>query len=196
MKVLLVLAHPRQDSYGAALADQARRALEAAGHDVDFCDLYREGFDPVLTAEEESGHHDAGHARPAVSDHTARLLAADALVLVFPQWWFNVPAILKGWFDRVLAPGIAFEPTSGVGSIRGKLDNIRKLWCITTTGSPGWVVRVIARNPVKRQLKTGIGLICARGHSFRILGHYGVDGSSAGDRDRFLAKVRERFARF
>ncbi len=113
-RVLLVHAHPLSGSFSAALANAAAAGLEHAGHEVDRLALYddqgRPALQPCLTAEERAGYM-ARDPYPAPADDTRalvhRLQRADALVLVYPTWWFNLPAVLKGWVDRTFLPGVA-----------------------------------------------------------------------------------------
>lgn len=123
MNVLIVHAHPEPTSFVAAMTATARAALEAAGHRVEVADLYAEEFDPVAgrhdfrtvadparfhyqTEQEHASRHD-GYADDLRREQ-ARVAAADLLLFVFPLWWGGMPAILKGWFDRVLAYGFAY----------------------------------------------------------------------------------------
>ena len=76
---------------------------------VDDCDLYAEGFNPVMSAEERRHYHDATRNRAPVAGYVERLLAAEALILCHPTWCFGPPAILKGFLDRVLMPGVSFD---------------------------------------------------------------------------------------
>ena len=122
MHILLVLAHPLAESFAAAVAGTARETLEEAGHTVDVLDLYRENFDPRLTASERAGYFDIPYDSSGVANLVARLKAAEGLILVFPQWWFNFPAILKGFFDRVLAPGVAFSHDPSGGRLLPRLE--------------------------------------------------------------------------
>ena len=117
MRVLLILAHPVPESFAASIARTARETLEADGHSVDLLDLYAENFDPRLTVDERRSYFEDPCDTSRVAGHVARLQAAEALVLVFPQWWFNLPAILKGFFDRVFAPGVAFRHDKAGGRI-------------------------------------------------------------------------------
>lgn len=139
---LVVLAHPEPSSFAAALAHTAAGALETAGWDVTLVDLYREGFDPVLSERDfthrlvaerlqpmdEQAHAAAeGTFAPDLARHIRLFEAADLLLLVSPMWWFSVPAMLKGWIDRVFANGVAYRypevpAWSGfLGSKRGML---------------------------------------------------------------------------
>ena len=115
MRVLLLFCHPVEDSYHAALHRTACSALERAGHEVDDCDLYAEGFCPVLSREERIGYHDIGSNCAPVRGYVERLLAAEALVLCFPVWNFGPPAMLKGFLDRVFLPGVSFHSRRAAG---------------------------------------------------------------------------------
>ena len=188
MKLLLILAHPIEDSFNASVAATAREALLAGGHEVDWLDLYREDFDPRLTASERASYFTAPYDGSAVAPLIARLRAADGLVLVFPQWWFGFPAILKGYFDRVFAPGVAFSHSDSGGIVRG-LTNIRLLYALTTTGSPWWVARLVG-DPVRRTLRRVIATMCAKGVRFRMLSLHDMDRVRGSKRRAYLERVR------
>ncbi|HSH70426.1 MAG TPA: NAD(P)H-dependent oxidoreductase [Deferrisomatales bacterium] len=106
MRISLILAHPHPGSFNHALAAAAAGELRGRGHEVLFHDLCAEGFDPLLPA----GEIPAG-ALPgsAVAEHCREIAAADGIVVVHPNWWGMPPAILKGWVDRVLRPGVAYR---------------------------------------------------------------------------------------
>ena len=106
MQVLVILCHPEPGSFNHAVTASVTDALAAAGHEVLFHDLYREGFDPVLSpAELHRGVSFDEH----VQQHAAELEASGGFVLIHPDWWGQPPALLKGWVDRVLRPGVAYE---------------------------------------------------------------------------------------
>ncbi len=117
-RFLVVLAHPLPESFAASASRTVVEALEGQGHTVDVLDLYAEDFDPRLSAVERAAYMEPGY-QPAedVSGIVARLKAADGLILVFPQWWFNLPAIMKGFIDRIFVPGVAFEHDKAGGRI-------------------------------------------------------------------------------
>ena len=116
-RFLVVLAHPLPESFAASAAKTVVETLEAKGHTVDLLDLYAEDFDPRLTAAERAAYMEPGYQPTEVSGIVERLKAADGLVLVFPQWWFNLPAIMKGFIDRIFVPGVAFgHDQAGGGS--------------------------------------------------------------------------------
>jgi NAD(P)H dehydrogenase (quinone) len=110
MKFSLILAHPGPSSFNHAIAETARQTLVRNGHTVFFHDLYAESFDPVLPAHEIS----EGAALPAeIARHCAEIATADGIIVVHPNWWGQPPAILKGWIDRVIRPGVAYEFLDG-----------------------------------------------------------------------------------
>jgi NAD(P)H dehydrogenase (quinone) len=108
MHVMVILAHFSQESFNAAIAAAVRAALERNGHEIYFHDLYREGFDPLMHEREKP--RDAS-LPPVVRAHCDELRRSDGLVVVHPNWWGQPPAILKGWIDRVIRPGVAYEFT-------------------------------------------------------------------------------------
>jgi NAD(P)H dehydrogenase (quinone) len=147
MNVLVVLAHPEPRSFNGALRDTALATLQAAGHRVAQSDLYAMGWHPVL-GPGDFPQRDAGaafNAQQAQRDAVAALAQAedvraeqhkiadaDLVILIFPLWWFGVPAILKGWIDRVFAVGVAYG--GGRWFDRGAYRGKRALIC-TTTGA-------------------------------------------------------------
>ncbi|MFC6880948.1 MULTISPECIES: NAD(P)H-dependent oxidoreductase [Actinomadura] len=151
-KVLWLFAHPEPRSLNASLRDEGLHTLKELGHDVQESDLYAMGWNPVVTAadfaRDPAGRLRVGdaseraHATGRLSDdilaEQRKLAWADTVVLQFPLWWHGPPAILKGWFDRVLVQGFAFGLTDGEGRPRrygdGGLAGKRAL-AITTVGA-------------------------------------------------------------
>ncbi len=112
MLVSVILAHPCRGSFNHAIAEAAVTALRECGHVVAFHDLYAENFDPLLPCGEIS--RDAP-LPPPIAAHCAEVAAAGGLVVIHPDWWGMPPAILKGWIDRVLRPGVAYRFLEGDG---------------------------------------------------------------------------------
>jgi NAD(P)H dehydrogenase (quinone) len=147
MHVLVVYAHPEPKSFNGALLEAGLDALQAAGHEVRVSDLYAMGFDPVSDRrnftgakdpayfkqqQEESHAAQASGFAPVLSLEMGKLAWCDLLVLQFPLWWFGLPAILKGWVDRVFAMGVAYG--SGRWYSRGVFAGKRAILCLTTGG--------------------------------------------------------------
>lgn len=131
MRVLIVYAHPNPASFCHALLRRVESALREAGHEVRVKDLYAEGFNPVLSAAELGALND-GRVPEIIAHEQAHLVWAEGLVLIHPLWWFGVPAILKGWFDKTLTHGFAFE--YGAQGARGLLP-ARSALVLITAGS-------------------------------------------------------------
>lgn len=193
MRILMVACHPRADSYSAALREAARTALQAAGHQVVLRDLYAEGFAPAMSAAEHARCHDAGRNEAGIEDHVADLRTAEALVLVYPTWWYGMPAMLKGWFDRIWLAGIAFR--LGEGAIQPLLTNIRRIAVVTTYGSPRWLLWAIGW-PDRRLMGRGIRRLCARGCRLDWLYLHRMDRQAAPAQQRFLVRVAGHFRRW
>jgi len=126
----VVLAHPRTGSFNHAVAEAAVQGLAQTGYAVRLHDLYAEAFDPCLHASEIEA---TTFADPLAARHASELLEADAIVVVHPSWFFQVPAILKGWVDRVVREGVAF--TMGEHGVEGRLRAGRAL-IVTTANDP------------------------------------------------------------
>ncbi|MGP6086261.1 NAD(P)H-dependent oxidoreductase [Antarctobacter jejuensis] len=163
MHVRLVTAHPLPDSLTHRFAANLRADLEARRHSVDMLDLYAAGFDPVLTAEERARYYG-----PPFPDQTG-LQDLDGLILVFPTWWFGLPAILKGWIDRTFLPGVAYQHAGDGGALKPALPRLRSVLAVTTMGAPALYDHLIARRPVFHALKHGIVKPCAPNARFRLL---------------------------
>jgi len=194
VRVLVVYVHPDPGSFIAAVRDRAVGALTDVGHDVELCDLYAEGFEPRLSRDERLAHHDPPESKPAIAPHAARLRRADALVLVYPTWWGGLPAMLKGWIDRVWIEGVAYTLPTGSNRIRAGLRNIGRFAIITTHGSPKWV-NVLQGEPGKHQLRRGVRVLCRPLMRSRWIAYYGIDRSTPADRSAFLDRVERAMRR-
>ena len=193
MRILLVYCHPRPDSFAAALRDAAIEALRAGGHEVELRDLYAEDFRPAMDEAERGWHHTIGENLGGIEDHVAALRRAEALLLVYPTWWYGMPAMLKGWFDRVWVPGVAWQLGDGV--IQPCLTNIRRFGVITTYGSPLWLLWALFW-PDRRVLGGGLRRLCGPGCKMDWLYLTMMDTRPAADRATFIAKVRARLSRW
>ena len=195
MRVLVIYAHPLADSFAGALHRTVVEALIGAGHEVDDCDLYAIGFDPVLTAPERRAHNTQHPDLSAVEHHVERVRAADALVLCFPVWWYGMPAILKGYFDRVWINGVAFHLHAG-GRMEPGLHRLKKIWVVCTYGAPWWLIKLGLRDPVRAVIHTGIRGLCTRHVKSRFFALYSIESKTSVETGRFLDKVRRAFAQF
>ena len=111
MRVLVIYCHPVAESFAAAAHARVLQALADGGHTVTDVDLYAEDFDPVMSRQERLDYQDTARNTRTVRKYDEQLAAAEAIVLVYPAWWHGMPAMLKGYFDRVWLPGVAFDVT-------------------------------------------------------------------------------------
>ncbi len=191
MQVVVVLAHPNSDSFSHAIADRACAVLRGAGHEVQVLDLYALGFRASMSLDDHvayRGDHPA--IDPMVADHGALVLRADALVFVYPTWWSSLPAILKGWLERVMVPGVAFGFNDN-GKVRPELTNVRRIVGISTYGSPRSYVRLIndnGRRTLTRALRLSTGLRTRTSW----LGLFAIDSATATQRSQFLDRVEQK----
>jgi NAD(P)H dehydrogenase (quinone) len=148
MRVLVVYSHPVETSFNAALHEEVVRNLRIAGHEVDDCDLYAESFDPVLSREERLGYHEVPSNRRPVQRYVDRLQWAEAIVFCFPTWCFGLPAMLKGFFDRVFVPGVAFDLTDP-RHVKPSLTHLKRISAVVTYGRPRWTAFLMGDPPRK-----------------------------------------------
>lgn len=194
MRVLVVYCHPVPESFCAALRDTAVEAIRAKGCEARVVDLYAEDFDPVMRGDERRGYNERAPQDSALGPHIEHLRWAEALVFVYPTWWYGVPAMLKGWLDRVWAKDVAFALTDS-GRIVPLMGHIRKIAVVTTCGAPRWWSHVVG-HPGRKLILRGIRALCARRCKTLFAAHYLMDASTPATRAAFLAEVRRKIERF
>jgi len=148
MRVLYVYCHPLPESFHAAIRAKALAALAAAGHEVDLLDLYAEKFDPVLSEDARRHYHDTSRNQIGLESYVARLTSAEAIILQFPTWCFGAPAMLKGFFDRLIMPGVAFD-ISDPAHVKPMLRNLKRIIGIVTYGRPRYMALWMGDPPRK-----------------------------------------------
>lgn len=193
MRALVVVCHPAQSCFTRAAAAAAVRGLERAGHRIVVLDLYQMGFDPAMSATEHRAYHGD---RPVVDRLVTRsvdeLRTADLLVFVYPTWWSSLPAMLKGWLEKTMVPGVAFV-FDGANKVRPGLQNVRRIVGITSYGSSRWYVKAIndnGRRTLLRALRLNTGVRTRR----TWLAFYRIDSSTTAAREAFLARIEQRMA--
>lgn len=191
----MVWAHPRHGSYSDALCRTVLGALERAGHEATLLDLYAESYQPVMGRDEWRAYR-AHTPVPdeVVTRHLAALDGVEQLVVVYPTWWFGMPAMLKGWLERTMLPGVAFAFDER-GRVRPALG-LRSIVGVTTYGSPHWYVRLIG-DAGRRTIMRAVRLSCVQPWRVRTtwLGLYGLDRADADRRAAFLRRVDQRLGR-
>ena len=195
MLIQVVHCHPLSDSFSHATFDTVVKGLESKGHDVVATDLYAVGFDPVMSKPERESYMGNDYRGEAVVYYLELLKKVDGFILCYPHWWFSMPAMLKGYVDRVWAPGAAFVYDPVDRHLVPNLGNIRLFGVVTTYGSPWWIVRGLVRDAGRHAVMRGMRPMCARDAETFYLAHYDMDHSTERSRSSFLSKVEKRVSR-
>lgn len=194
-RALVIVAHPCGDSFCHAAAAAAERGLVAAGHEVTTLDLYAVGFRAAMSVDERLAYEsDTPVLDPQVEEHVDLLRSAETLVFVYPSWWSGLPAILKGWLERTLVPGVAFTFDERTGRVRPGLRHVRNIVGVSTWGSTRPVALLINDNG-RRVLSRALRMACGWRARPRWLALYRMDTASADDRASFVRHVEDRLAR-
>jgi putative NADPH-quinone reductase len=155
MRVAIVFNHPYGGSYCSAILDAITKGLQTAGHEIDLIHLDHEGFNPVMTEADLAAFKNRKPIDPKVIEYKQRLDRADHLVFIFPIWWELMPALAKGFIDKVIFPGVAYDYTSkGYGMIP-LFKNIKSVTVITTMNTAGIVYRLIFGNAIRKAIMVG-----------------------------------------
>ena len=194
MVILVLLAHPDPASFNHAIAEAACQRIEDNGHRLIFHDLYREAFDPILPAAEIP----AQACLPAVIDaHCRELSCADGIVIVHPNWWGQPPALLKGWVDRVVRPGVAYrflEGDSGEGIPVGLLK-ARSALIFNTANTPENRELSVFKDPLDLLWRHCIFELCGVADIYRTMFRVVVT-STPEERAAWLAHVADVIDRY
>ena len=193
--VLLVIAHPCADSFCHAAAQSALGALVGADHAVDVIDLYADGFRAAMSLDERIAYESVDPILdPLVREYSNRLLRAQILVFVYPTWWSGLPAILKGWLERVMVPGVGFTFDERTGKVRPGLGHVRRIVGISTYGSPRSYVRLVNDNG-RRMLTRALWMSCGLRVRRRWHGLYAMDTATDAQRKAFLERIERSMAK-
>ena len=188
---LVVHAHPSPDSFNAHLARVACDALDRS-HRVELIELYGQAFRPVMDADELHDYDRSVSMPPDVVRHAALVSEAETLVFVYPTWWMSLPAILKGWLERVVVPGVAFTLGPG-GGITPALDSVRRIVGVTTYGSPRWRMLLVGDGG-RRILHRALRMTVPHRVERIWLGLHDTDASTPGQREAFARRVHDRLS--
>ena len=150
MRILYIYCHPLPESFHPAIREVALAGLNEAGHEIDLFDLYAERFDPVLSEDGPRHCHDETRNRAGLESYVGRLTAAEAIVMQFPTWCFGMPAMLKGFCDRLLVPGVAFD-LADPAHVKPLLTDVAKIAGIVTYGRL-WHMAKWMGDPLKKMV--------------------------------------------
>lgn len=189
MKILVILGHPDPESFNHAVASVVCESLRNNGHSIMFHDLYAEKFDPILTKEELPEN---GFIPDSISRHCTELHSADGIVIIHPNWWGQPPALLKGWIDRVIRPGVAYRFAEGVGGegIPEGLLKARAAVVFNTSNTPDEREYAVFGDPLEAIWKRCIFALCGV-HTIRRRTFNVVITSTLAQRRQWLNEAQE-----
>jgi putative NADPH-quinone reductase len=157
MNIHIIIDHPWRGSFNYAILEAFSEGLDQAGHSIDLLDLNQEEFNPVFSAAELALYANGGSLDPNIDNYQQRLMAADFLAMIFPIWWYVMPARLKGWMDKVLLPGFAFSKGQYPEPM---LKHIKGGMILTTSAVSNEVIRETYHNALDWVLCKGTLAFC------------------------------------
>jgi putative NADPH-quinone reductase len=162
MKVAIVFNHPYDGSYCNAILNSVSSGLKKANHEIDLIHLDKDNFDPVMRAKDLEAFSKAKYQQtnsfpsldPIVLDYKQRLENAEHLVFIFPIWWELMPALTKGFIDKVIFPGIAYDYAKETKMVC-RMKNLKGMTVITTMNTPSIIYRLVFGNAIQKAIMTG-----------------------------------------
>jgi len=194
MHIAIVFNHPHDGSFCNALLQAVTKGLQVAGHEVDLLHLDRDGFNPVMTAADLKAFRDKSPIDPQVLAYKDRLARADHIVFIFPIWWELMPALTKGFIDKVVFPGVAYDYTNPQNTrMRPLWTNLKGVTVITTMNTPGWLYGTLFGNAIKKALI--LGTFFKMGYrNLKWISFNEVKSVPRAKREKWLLQVEQRFA--
>jgi NAD(P)H dehydrogenase (quinone) len=177
------------ESFAASAHAVVLEALAERGHEVTDVDLYAEQFDPVMSRQERLDYQNTARNERLVKRYDDQIATTEAIVLVYPAWWYGMPAMLKGYFDRVWLPGVAFDVTPDGKVNTERLQRLRRIMVVTTYGGSWWMVRLALGDPARKVIGRAVRALCARGCRVTWCVCYNMDAAKPARLSRFLRRV-------
>lgn len=201
MRVLIVFNHPYEGSYCNAILQSVTKGLQSANHEVDLIHLDNDEFDPVMRAKDlkafvtaaKNPEESLSLLDSQVKDYKERLEKADHLIFIFPIWWELMPALTKGFIDKLIFPGIAYD-FNAKGSRMTKKLKLKGVSMITTMNTPKVLYRLIFGDAIKKAML--LGTFWKMGYKNRKWINLNmVKFASDEKRDKWLLNIKKRFAK-
>jgi len=198
MKTLIVYNHPYEGSFCNAILKAVQRGLKKGGHTCKVINLDKDNFDPVMRAKDLKAFAELGRGiesalmnlDPTVFRYKKKLEWADHIVMIFPIWWMSMPAMMKGFVDKVIFPGVAYDMDNG--RLVSRLASLKQVTVISTMNTPADIYRDMFGNSLEGSLIKGtfnqIGIHDAEWISFNMVKQVGTEV-----REQWLADLEERF---
>jgi NAD(P)H dehydrogenase (quinone) len=194
MQISIILAHPDENSFNHAIAQTAAERLRQIGHQLVLHDLYAEGFDPILPICEIP---QSSSVPEEIDRHCREISSADGIIIVHPNWWGQPPAILKGWIDRVIRPGVAYKFLDGDGGEGVPVGLLKAKAALVFNTSNTQAEREMSafRDPLETLWKNCVFGLCGVTNFHRETFSVVVTSSET-QRKQWLGRVREIVERF
>ena len=195
MRALVLIAHPDSESFCHAAGARAVAGLQRAGHHVDVVDLYEQRYCAAMSLAERLAYETHEPILdPQVAEHAALLRRAEILVFVYPTWWSGLPAIMRGWLERTMVPGVGFHLDPDTNKVRPGLQHVRRIVGITTWRAPRTYALLVNDNG-RRVITRALRLSCGLRTRTTWLACYGLGRSTTARRTAFLDRIESRLAR-
>lgn len=195
MKVVIVFNHPYEGSYGNAILGSVTKGLQKANHEIDLMHLDNDGFNPVMSKQDLKAFVEHKAVDPQVIDYQKRLENADHLIFIFPIWWDLMPAMTKGFVDRVLSPGVVYEHHPRGYGLIPLLKKLKGVTIITTMNKPKIMYSLLIGNLIKKAMLRSV---------FKTMGYKNIDWISFASvksvgqkkRESWLNSLEKKFSKF
>ena len=156
MKVVIVFNHPYDGSFCNAILQSVTKGLVKGNHQIDLIHLDKDNFNPVMTAGDLKGFRDKKPLDPKVLEYSDKIKNAEHLIFIFPIWWELIPAMTKGFVDKVIFPGVAYDyKNAGNTRMKPLWNNLKGVTMITTMNTPNWLYRILFGNAIKKAMIVG-----------------------------------------
>lgn len=195
MRTVIVFNHPYEESYCNAILESVTKGLEKSTHEVDVINLDKDQFNPRMTSADLKAFVEHTAVDPQVIDYQERIRTADHLIFIFPIWWDIMPATTKGFIDRVLSPGLAYDHHPRGFGLVPLLKNLKSIILITTMNKPAIMYSVLIGNLIRKVMVKSV---------FKTMGYKNVNWISFTSvkrvsqekRVKWLNELENKFSKF
>lgn len=195
MRIVIVFNHPYEGSYNNAILNAVTKGLQKANHEIDLMHLDNDGFNPVMSKADLKAFVNHKPIDPQVIDYNNRLEKADHLIFIFPIWWDLMPAMTKGFIDRVLSPGVVYDHHPRGFGLVPLLKNLKSVTIITTMNKPKIMYSLLIGNLIRKAMLRSV---------FKTMGYKNlnwisfalVKSVSQKKRENWLNNLENRFSKF
>lgn len=195
MRTVIVFNHPYEESYCNAILESVTKGLEKSTHEVDVINLDKDQFNPRMTSADLKAFVEHTAVDPQVIDYQERIRTADHLIFIFPIWWDIMPATTKGFIDRVLSPGLAYDHHPRGFGLVPLLKNLKSIILITTMNKPAIMYSVLIGNLIRKVMVKSV---------FKTMGYKNVNwisftsvkSVSHEKRVKWLNELENKFSKF